>query len=138
MSQENVAIVKAWYDAYNREDWDAFFKDHAPGFELDFSRAVGPWRGVFALDQSRQVVREIRETWESARLEPHEFIEAGDLVVVPWAMHGRGRDGIELVARFTFVFTIRNGAIERLSMYQEKEDALEAVGLSEQDAHTDS
>jgi ketosteroid isomerase-like protein len=138
MSQENVEIVKAWYDAYNREDWDAFFKDHASGFELDFSRAVGPWRGVFGLDQARQVVREIRETWESARLEPHEFIEAGDLVVVPWAMHGRGRDGIELVARFTFVFTIRNGAIERITLYQDREEALEAAGLSEQDAHADS
>jgi ketosteroid isomerase-like protein len=138
MSQENVEIVKARIDAYNREDWDAFFKDPAPGFELDFSRAVGPWRGVFGPDQARQVMREIRETFQSARLEPHEFIEAGDLVVVPWAMHGRGRDGIELVARFTFVFTIRNGAIERITLYQEREEALEAVGLPEQDAHADS
>ena len=71
------------------------------------------------------------------RFEAHEFIEAGDLVVVPWAMHGRGRDGIELVARFTFVFTIRNGAIERVTMYQERQDALEALGLSEQDVHAD-
>ena len=63
MSQENVEIVKAWYDAFNREDWDAFFKDAAPGFELDFSRAVGPWRGVFGPDQARRVTEEIRETW---------------------------------------------------------------------------
>ena len=139
MSQENVDLVKAKIDAYNRGDWDAFFfKDAAPGFELDFSRAVGPWRGVFGLDQSRRVVEEIRETWESARLEPHEFIEAGDLVVVPLTMHGRGRDGIELVARLTFVWTIRNGAIERVTMYQERQDAIEALGLSEQDAHVDS
>src|SRR5436190_10775731 len=131
MSQENVEIVKAWYDAFNRDDWDAMVKDLAPGFELDFSRAVGPWRDVFVPDQARQVMREIRETFESARLEPHEFIEAGDLVVVPWAMHGRGRDGIELVARFTFVLTIRNEAIERMVMYQEKEDALEDLTVSE-------
>ena len=138
MSQENVEIVKAWYEAFNRDDWDAMVKDAAPGFVVDFSRAVGPWRGVFGPDQARQVTEEIRETFESARLESHEFIEAGDLVVVPWAMHGRGRDGIELVARFTFVFTIRNGAIERITLYQEREEALEAVGLSEQDAHADS
>ena len=131
MSQENVEIVKADIDAYNREDWDALFKDAAPGFELDFSRAVGPWRGVFGLDQIRRVVEEFRETWESARLEPHEFIEAGDLVVVPLTQHVKGRGGIEVVVRATFVWTIRNGAIERVTMYQERQDALEDVGLSE-------
>ena len=138
MSEENVEIVKANIDAYNCEDWDAFFKDLAPGFELDFSRAVGPWRGVFGLDQARQVTREIRETFQSARLEPHEFIEAGDLVVVPGTQHVKGRDGIEVAARGAFVWTIRNGAMERWVMYQEKEDALEDLGLSEQDAHADS
>ena len=138
MSQENVEIVKAWYDAFNREDWDAAFKDAAPGFELDMSRAVGPVSGVLSLDQFRRVVAEFRETWESARLEPHEFIEAGDLVVVPSTMHVKGRGGIEVAASATFVGTIRNGAIERVTMYQERQDALEAVGLSEQDAHIDS
>jgi ketosteroid isomerase-like protein len=138
MSQENVEIVKAAYDAYNREDWDAVAKDAAPGFEVDFSRAVGPWRGVFGLDQILRVVGEFRETWESARVEPHEFIEAGDLVVVPGTMHVKGRDGIEVVSRGALVWTIRNGAIERMVMYQSRQDALEAVGLSEQDAHADS
>jgi len=138
MSQENVEVVKANIDAYNREDWDAFFKDRAPGFELDFSRAVGPWRGVFGPDEARRIVEEYNETWESVRMEPHEFIEAGDLVVMPGTQHLKGRGGIEVVVRSTNVWTIRNGAIERVSMYQEKEDALEDLGLSEQDAHADS
>ena len=138
MSQENVEIVKAAYDAFNREDLDAVFKDAAPGCETDFSRALGPWRGVFGLDQIRRVVGEFRETWESARVEPHEFIEAGDLVVVPGTQHLKGRGGIEVVVRGTFVWTIRNGAVERVTMYQERQDALEDLGLSEQDAHADS
>ena len=132
-----MEIVKAWYDAYNREDWDALAKDLAPGFEVDLSRAVGPWRGVFGLDQALRLLREYNETWESARLEPHEFIEAGDLVVVPLTQHVKGRGGIEVVVRSTFVFTIRNGAIERVTLYQERQDALEDLGLSEQDAHAE-
>jgi ketosteroid isomerase-like protein len=138
MSQQNVEIVKAAIDAANREDWDAVFQDMAPDFEMDFSRAVGPWRGLFKVDQLRRVVEEFAESWESVRIEPHEFIEAGDLVVVPWTLHVKGREGIETVARATFVWTIRDGAIERVSMYQERQEALETVGLSEQDAHADT
>jgi hypothetical protein len=57
---------------------------------------------------------------------------------VPATQHLKGRDGIEVAVRGTVVWTIRNGAIERATLYQERQDALEAVGLSEQDAHADS
>ena len=130
MSQ-NVELVKAAINAANRGDWDAVFQDMAPGFELDMSRAVGPGRGIYALDQARHTWGEFAASWESLRVEPHEFIEAGDLVVVPWTVHVRGRDGIEVVSRPTFVWTIRDGAIERISLYQERQDALAAVGLSD-------
>ena len=46
----------------------------------------------------------------------------------------KGRDGIEAVVRGTNVYTIRNGAIERVAMYQSRQDALEDLGLSEHDA----
>ena len=138
MSQENVEIVKASIDAINRGDWDAAFQDAAPGFEQDFSRALGPWRGVFGLDQVQRIWEEFAASWESFRAEPHEFIEVGDHVVVPGTGHMVGRDGIDVEVRVTFVWTIRNGAMERSTMYQERQDALEALELSEQDAHADS
>jgi ketosteroid isomerase-like protein len=105
MSQENVEIVRAALEAWNREDWDATFQDAPPGFELDASRAVGPMHGVFKLDEFRRVLVEFAESWESVRVEPHEFIEAGDRVVVPWTMHVRGREGIEAAARVAVVWT---------------------------------
>ena len=138
MSQENVEIVKAAHDAVNRGDWDAAFQDAAPGFELDMSRAVGPVSGVLSLDQLRRALEDFAGYWESLRIEPHEFTEAGDRLVVPWTVHVRGRDGIEVVSRPTFVWTIRDGAIERVVMYQERQDALEAAGLSEEDARAES
>jgi ketosteroid isomerase-like protein len=138
MAQENVELVKAVIDAYNREDWDAVFRDIAPDAELDMSRAVGPTQGVFKPDQVRRVLVDFRENWESVRIEPHEFIEAGDLVVVPWAMHVKGRDGIEAAARVAVVWTVRDGVTQGASLYQERQDALEAAGLSEQDAHAGS
>ena len=102
----------------------------APDFELDLSRAAGPLHGVYGRDRIMWFWNEITDSWESARIEPHEFIEAGEHVVVPWTMHLTGRDGIEVQARVTWVWTFRDGAVERLSMYQERQDALEAVGCA--------
>ena len=138
MSQENVKLVQAAIEAYNRQDWDAAFQDAAPGFQVDMSRGLGLMKGVYGLEQIRRVLVDFGEHWEAVWIELHEFIEAGDLLVVPQTTHGEGRDGIEVVSRPTLVWTIRDGAIERVSMYQERQDALEAVGLSEQDAHADS
>ena len=133
-----MEIVKAAIDGWNRRDWDAVFQDVAPGFEADWSRALGPWRGVFKLDQFRGALEEFTGGFESVRIEPDDFIEAGDVVVVPLTGHVKGREGIATLARVTFVLTVRDGAIERVAMYQERREALEAVGLSEQDAHADS
>jgi len=130
MSQENVELVRAWIDAVNRGDIDAALKDAAPDFEFDFSRAVGPRRGVFGLDEMRGFWDYFAGTFESLRIEPHEFIDAGECVIVPWTAHVVGRDGIEVQARTTWTWTIRDGAAERLCMYQEREEALEAAGLS--------
>ena len=131
MSQENVQIVRAGIEAFNREDWEGVFKDMAPDLQFDYSRAAGPSRGVYTLDQARGVIHEIVGIWESGRIEPHEFIEAGDQVVVPWTFCVTGRDGIEVEARSTWSFTIRDGAVEHICMYQTRQDALEAAGLSE-------
>ena len=75
MSQENVQIVRAAIEAFNRGDRDAFLRKASPDFEYDLSRAAGPNRGVYGLAQIRGVLEEFFGTWESARIEPHEFIE---------------------------------------------------------------
>jgi ketosteroid isomerase-like protein len=131
MSQENVELVKAALDAISRSDLDAVLKDATPDAEVDMSRAVGPQRGVYGREQMQEVLSYIGEGFESLRIEPHEFIDAGEHVVVPLTAHGVGRDGIEVEARTTWTWTIRDGAVARVCLYQELEEALEAAGLRE-------
>jgi hypothetical protein len=52
-------------------------------------------------------------------------------VVAPNTAHLRGREGIEVVARCTLLFTVENGQITRFRMFQEHAETLEAAGLSE-------
>jgi ketosteroid isomerase-like protein len=131
MSQENVEIVRHFIDAMNRSDWDATAKSVTPDFENDLSRSVGPHGGVYKGGQMRRFVDEFFGAWESVRAEPHEFLEAGEQVVVPFTSHFRGRDEIDVQARAAWVFTIRDGAIARQCYYQSRQDALAAVGLAE-------
>jgi ketosteroid isomerase-like protein len=130
MSQENVEIVRAGMDAFNREDWDAALEVAAPDFVLDMSRAIGPeQRGMYDLEKLRSFLEDLRGTFDSFQIEADEFIDAGEQVVVPTTSHGRGRGGIEVTARTASVYTLRDGAVTRLVMYQERRQALEAVGL---------
>ena len=102
----------------------------APDAEYDQTRALGMNPGVFPLERWRRFVEEFTGSWESVRYEADDFIAAGEHVVTPFTNHLRGRDGIELQARGIWLWTLRDGAIVRCCLYQELEEALEAVGLA--------
>jgi ketosteroid isomerase-like protein len=130
MSQENVEVVKRGIDAWNRRDMTTWLAGFSPDAEIDWSRARGPLKGVYrGREQIESFGNEFQSTFEENRTEAHSFTDAGSEVVVPNTGHHRGREGIEVIARSTFVFTVENGQIARLRMFQERAEALEAAGL---------
>jgi ketosteroid isomerase-like protein len=131
MSRENVEIIRAALAALNRGDLDAAFKDAAPDAEVDLSRAVGLDSGVFGVDQFRRISEEFADSWNSVRYELDEYLDAGEHVVTPFTNHLLGRDGIEVQARGVWVWTIRDGVVVRLCLFQQRREALEAAGLRE-------
>ena len=131
MSQENVETVRAAIDAHNRGDVHGTFKDAAPDFEFDNTRAIGIDRGTFNLDEFRDLLASFTDSWESYTIGADELIDAGEDVVMPFTNALRGRDGIEVQARGVWVWTFRDRACVRITLYQERHEALEAAGLSE-------
>ncbi len=131
MSQENVEIVRNALAALNRGDLDAAFKDAAPDAEIDLTRAVGLDSSVYDLDEFRRLSEEFAKSWDSVRYEADEYLDAGEHVVMPFTNHLLGRDGIDVQARGTWLWTFRDGVVVRLCLYQVRQDALEAAGLSE-------
>jgi ketosteroid isomerase-like protein len=132
MSQKNVEVVRRGIEAWNRRDLTAWLASFHSDAEIDWSRSRGPLKGVYRGHSELEAFwDEFWSTFEDDQVEMHGFTEVGSEVVVPNTAHIRGREGIEVVARSTFVFRVENGQTACLRMFQERAEALEAVGLRE-------
>jgi ketosteroid isomerase-like protein len=139
MSQENVEVVRNAIAAFNRGELDilaaaAEWYDPEVEFREDPTLPEpGVYRGAGAIEA---YFRQFLDAFEDYRFDVEEVLDAGDHVVVfnrPW---GRGLgSGAEVDMRNAWVFTFRGKKIVRITPYWERSKALEAVGLSEQDAH---
>jgi ketosteroid isomerase-like protein len=132
MSQENVEKARDFIAAYNRRDYDAAVESFDPEIEWvlparqSFDSCQGP-------DEIRRFWKGLDETFEELRLEPQEFVDAGDQVATRLRHHGRGkRSGAEInEALYHQVVTFRAGRMVRIEHFGEWSEALKAAGLSE-------
>src|SRR6266511_2171014 len=137
MSQENVELVQRLIQVYNDRSFEENSDLIDPEVIWDLSRVQLP-DGTSLHGPSE--FRDFMETWEEGfdteRMEAEEILDAGDRVVVFIRHRGHGRlSGIDVEQRIAMVWTFRNGRVVRMDMYPTRRQALEAVGLSEQDAH---
>ena len=132
MSQENVDKTRDFIDAYNRRDFDAaveFFDPQVqwvlPAHQRSDS-AVGP-------EEIRRFWYGLDETMEELRLDPQEFVDAGDRVAVRLRYFGRGKgSGVELEAEmYHQVTTFRDGTMIRIEYVTSWPEALEAAGIEQ-------
>jgi ketosteroid isomerase-like protein len=88
----------------------------------------------------RAHIRDWIDTFDDVWFEAVELIDGGqDTVVAVERFGGRAKlSGVETDQTSGVVLTIREGKIARCREYATRAEALEAVGLSEQDAHADS
>ena len=132
MSEENVETVRRHNEAWNRRELATWLASFHPDGEIDWSRSRGPLKGVYRGHGELEVFWDaFWSTFEDVQIEMHGFTEVGSEVVVPNTAHIRGRQGIEVVARSTFVYTVENGQITRHRLFQERADALKFVGRRE-------
>jgi ketosteroid isomerase-like protein len=134
MSQGNVEMVRRSTDAYNRRDLDGMLETWAQDAVLDWSNAHAFDAGIYrGHGEIRAYTEAFLATWDEVRLKivdgPIE-VEEG-LLVTENVAYLRGRDGIEVQARSAWLHTFRNGEQTSLTLYQTKQEALEAAGLKE-------
>jgi ketosteroid isomerase-like protein len=104
-------------------DWDVIDED----VEWNAFRFAPVWsfRGRAGV---RQWLEEVGGMFDELRIEPEEFIDAGERVVVVSTMRGRGKgSGAEVEQPLVSVWTFRGGRIVRHDSFQERAEALGAL-----------
>jgi ketosteroid isomerase-like protein len=132
MSEENVEVFRAAFEAWNAGDMDRFRELYDPDVIM---RPPEGWPepGPF-VSRDSAVMRfwhQFRETWDADTVEPvSDFIDGADRVAVSQIAHYAGR-GPETHAEMTNVITVRKGRVVYQEFFWDHEEALEAAGLSE-------
>jgi ketosteroid isomerase-like protein len=90
VSQESIELARRAYEAFNRGDLEGMVADFAPNFEFLTTRTIPGTRGVYrGAEGWTELVRWLRNEFESPRIEIRELIEAGDQVLASVTSRGR-------------------------------------------------
>jgi ketosteroid isomerase-like protein len=163
MSQENVEIVRRTNEALQGVDVAPFIRaalegntdavppDVAAAFiawlnlfdpevEIDTSGVDMPGFGVFrGLVGLLDLFGRWIEEWEHYSWIHHNLSDAGEHVILDAEIHATGASsGVEVVWNLSQTYTFCEGKVIRWGVFSDHAAALEAVGLSAQDAHSDS
>ena len=140
--EDIVALTQRSYAAFNRQDFEELVSLYEHDCEWDMSHFSGwPETQVY---RGHEGLKELFHfwygAWEEFHVEPTQILPAGSdryFVRCELTVTGQG-SGVPLEMTFWQVGEGRNGKILRVVNYTSLDEALEAVGLSEQDARADS
>ena len=132
MSQENVELVRAAYEAIARRDreaLDAILREHlAPDFEFEAVLTGATYRGA---DGLWELLDDIQDT-VGYRPEVQEAVDLDEHVLIVLRMSGRGsRSGAAVAQQGAVLVTFDGSTLVSGRSFASKADALEAVGRSE-------
>ncbi len=133
MAQDDLEIVRSMCEAYCGGDYPAALGLLDP--EVEWHGTVGglyEGRTFRGLDEVVATLIDGASAWETHTLEAAEFVDAGDKVVVFWHELGRGKEsGVEVETETASLYWVEGGKIVRVAPYMDRDEALEAAGLTE-------
>ena len=134
MSEENVEVVRASYEAFARGGLDRYM-EHLTD-DVVFRAVEGAPdepAPIHGKDAVRAYVQDWLDTFDQFTSELVEVIDAGeDMVIAVSRDSGRAKlSGIEMQQTGAALYTLRDGKIARSREYLTRDEALEAAGLRE-------
>jgi ketosteroid isomerase-like protein len=139
MSQENVEVVRKVYDGFVRSDPSLAFDylDSEVVWEaIEDAPDAGTYRGHPGV---KRYINDWLQDFEDFAFDFGEPVEVGGrLVLEQWARNRGKGSGLETEIHYAAVYTFRDGKVLTVTEYGTYAQALEAVGMSEQDARAGS
>jgi ketosteroid isomerase-like protein len=133
MSQENVEIVKDFTRSFEEGDRDEWREHFDPDVVWDTSASRMPSAGIsHGYEGVERFFRDWLGTWTDYEIATREYLDAGDSVVIVFRQRGTGREsGVQIERDFFGVYDLRESKVVRFRMFESREEALAAAGLSE-------
>ena len=128
MSQENVEVVRRAWQAFISEGVEATLEGWTEDCVFEEFPEMPESAVYVGRDRLPEAVEHFTEVWSDIALEPLEFIDAGEqLVITVVAYRGRGgAGGAPLDALATWLYEMRDGRVFRARAFTTKEQALKA------------
>ena len=133
MSEENVETVRRGYERFAATG-QVIADIASPEFVWDMSNFHGwPEQQTYeGADGAQSFLDDWMSAWDDWKLEVDSLHDAGDKVVALVRQHGRSKTaGMPVEMSFAQVWTLRDGKQIRMDTYSDRDEALEAAGLSE-------
>ena len=130
MPESKLDTVRRFGEAWGRNDLDGVLECAHPDIELDWSRSLSTYQGIYRGHEGlMQFWAEQEDAWAEFSIEIVEAIDVGDeRVVTVNTVRGRGRgSGIALEAGGGVIWTIEKRLIRSARLFQSGEEALEAA-----------
>ena len=133
MSQENVEIVRAHVEAFQRGDSSDALSYIDPNVVWDASR-IGSLdtRVAYGLKEFGETMRRYIGAFEDFELQRPTDLGSGAVLALGTEKKRRGKGGhVPVRQSFAALYTVIDGKIARITFFPSEEGALEAAGLSE-------
>jgi ketosteroid isomerase-like protein len=132
MSQDNIKRIRDGYEAFNRGDLEGVVAQFPRDFEAQDRAEVPDPQSYEGIPGVRKALGQLMEDFDDYRMEPQEFVDGGDRVVVVVRQTGRGKaSGAVVEGTIVHLWELRGDAVSGLRAFSERAEALEAAGLND-------
>ena len=126
----NAELLRAGYDAWDRGDLDAWLALLDPDVVIRTSGVFPDLAPEYhGHERAAKFWRQLREPWETFRIDAERIEEQGDRVMAEIRFRGKGADsGVEVDMRFGMAIRLRDGLAIELVNRRSVDEAGQALG----------